>query len=168
MHERDDEVFGWSLSRDVSRDSMLDDQYATESVAESFKETKEWFDGRIDTVANAVARVLKCGHLHRLGDALVRCERCSSKAKRAVYVCERCGVTCPVTGQTLCLQCTELGPDGRRYSPRGYKRARRLGLFDLPTAELRAPSAHPALCAPSRLGRRGGGRGLLSCLLEWW
>jgi hypothetical protein len=160
MHERDD-LMGRILERRVYRESIGDESTGEEFTSEQSRETRETFDGSIETVESVNAKVLACGHVHLPEGVLARCDACSKEAGQTVYVCERCGVTCPVTGQSLCLRCTKLGPDGRRYSPKGYKHAKRMGLFQ--TNQETSPAfLSQTVCAPDR------SRSLLKRLLEWW
>ena len=161
LDRNDASLFGRRIERRVIRSRVLDEPSGVEQADEEVEEIQETLDGAIEGIQVPFTRQLVCGHPHRPGEYLARCEACSEKAKRPVYVCEKCAVTCPVTGQALCLRHTQLGPDGRRYSPEGHKQAGRMGLFAQPSLTQTMPVSGP-LCTPSRLGR------LVGKLLEWW
>ena len=160
MHEGED-IFGRRLSREVVRERVVDETTSEEFVCEQINETLDSFDGTVETLRITGGKLLSCGHVHQPGQKVARCDACSEKAGRTVYICEKCGVTCPITGQSLCLRCTKLGPDGRRYSPKGYKRAKRTGLFQTNQETSRAFLSQP-VCVPGRSSS------LLKRLLEWW
>ena len=167
MHDRHDDIFGRRIERRVMGEIFRDDVFDTDFDSRQVAETIETSDGTLEVSSLSHGTMHTCGHAHRPGQDIVRCEASSQKARRAVYVCPRCAFTCPVSGQTLCLKCGRLGPDGRRYSPEGLKQAERMGFFDRPT---RAPDAGPrfeqpstrVVCAPRR------GKSLWQSLVEWW
>lgn len=160
MHEGED-IFGRRLSREVVREQVVDETTGEEFVCEHISETLDRFDGAVESVRRTGGKLLACGHVHQPGQRMARCDACSKEAGQTVYVCEKCGVTCPVTGQSLCLRCTKLGPDGRRYSPKGFKQAKQMGLFRTNQEASPAFLSQP-VCAPGR------SRSLLKRLLEWW
>lgn len=145
---------GRRLEHHVRVDRILDVESGHEFGAEHATETSESFDGVVETVEYMTRRVLPCGHLHQIGQPLARCDACSANAGKPMFVCQSCSINCPVTGASLCVRCTCLGPDGRRYSPAGLKQAKKMGLFNSPSAS-RAPAG----------ARR---KGWLARLLEWW
>ena len=149
------------LERNVVRERIVDGVSGEEFTSEQTVETVETHDGTIQTIQNANAKLLMCGHLHRPGQLAARCDACSKKAGHTVLVCKACAVTCPMTGQTLCLRCTKPGPDGRRYSPQGYKMAQAYGALQ-PEAGTAGGGAASPVCAPTRRNS------LVSKLLEWW
>jgi len=161
MLRDDSSLCGRSLERRRIQERYVDARSGDEFTLEHLIETSESPDGPVETQEQVGVRVIDCNHLHRLGENIARCEGCSEKAGRPVYVCEKCAVTCPVTGQSLCLRCTKLGPDGRRYSPKGYKQAKKMGLFDRPPAPVPQPPS--PVCMASRPKRN-----LVTRVLEWW
>ena len=163
----DSDIHGRRVERRVISDIVTDENWGEEYAARAILETTQTFGGTVETNEESGVTMLACGHPHRPGGYLARCERCSQKAKRPVYVCAHCSVTCPVTGQSLCLRCTRPGPDGRRYSPEGYQWAQRAGCFDA-TAAASSPTPSVPVCAPSRPVCAPSRQGLLSRLLEWW
>ena len=146
------DIFGKRLSRAVYVERTVDVITGEEEVSESSREVVEGWDGTLETVSMREARVLVCGHAWRSGEALARCELCSKKAGRTVYVCGACHVTCSGCGKALCQQHTSAAPDGRRYCARCLRKALR---------QLRAQRA-------AGRGTASGKAGLLSRFLEWW
>jgi len=150
MDEKPPDLGGRRVERHTRRDRVIDEESGHEFGAEHVTETSESFDGVIETVEHMTRRVLPCGHLHQIGQALARCDACSANAGKPMFVCQSCSIICPVTGASLCVRCTCLGPDGRRYSPAGLTQANKMGLFNSPSAA----------SAPRQ--------GWLARLLEWW
>ncbi len=154
MHDGED-IFGRRLSREVLSEKVSDESTGEEFVCEQSRETLETFGGAIEQVDSVNAKVLACGHLYRPGQRISRCDACSKKTGRSVYVCDSCVCMCYLTRLPICPKCAKIGPDGRLYSQTGFKQAERMGLFDTPQA------ASP-VCAPARRSS------LLGKLLEWW
>lgn len=154
-------AFGRHIERHVVRERVFDEFSGAEFANESMAETVESADGGIETLEHSDIRLLDCGHPHRPGQYVARCDGCSRNQRRPVLVCGQCAVTCPVTGESLCMRCTRPAPDGRRYSPQGHKQAERLGLFAAPRP-VGAEQIPSPPCVPARR------RGLIVRLLEWW
>lgn len=150
---------GRRIERHVRRERILNEASGHEFGAEHIIEVSETFEGILDTTEHMQRQALACGHVYQIGQNLSRCHSCSAKAGHPVYVCATCAVSCPVTGEALCLRCSKLGLDGRRYSPAGLKQAKEMGLFDQPQP------TRPCEILPSAAPR---GRSLLRRLLEWW
>ena len=159
MHEGED-IFGRRLSREIVREQITDET-GDEFVCEHIIETVDRFDGAVESVQSTEGKLLACGHVHQPGHRMVRCDACSKRAGCTVFVCASCVERCACTGLHICPKCAKIGPDGRRYSPKGYKQARRMGLFDTPQAASPSCAARP-VCAPARRSS------LLGKLLEWW
>ncbi len=155
-----EDFFNRSLERDVIRERTTDPAWEEEFVDERTIESSEAFDGARERVVRSESRIVDCGHPYRLGGdaSLVRCNECSRRQKRAVYVCKDCSFTCPILGVVLCARCGLRGPNGQLYSKKGFKAARRMGLFDNLSPRATAPAP---VCTPSRVG-------LLGRILRWW
>jgi len=164
-------LFGRRVEEHVFRERIVEEGSGAEFSGEGSKVVSVRFDGVLEILERLNKTLLPCGHLHRPGDILVRCDACSRRAGgRPVLVCPECAFTCPVTGQTLCVRCGKLGPDGRRYSRRGYRRARRLGFFTLPRIVPPPEQGPPATDVPSTAPPASypARKGFLRKLLEWW
>jgi hypothetical protein len=148
------ELSGRRMERHVESEH-IGDGTGDELVTESVVDVTETFGGTAEHASRVDGALLSCGHVHRPGEYLARCDACSKKAKRTVYVCGECAFTCPVAGQSLCRRCGVPAPDGRYFSRKGLKVAKKQGWFD---------SAIPPMEPPPHTCRRG----LLSWLLEWW
>ena len=151
-----EDLFGRSIERRVKRHRVVDPKTGEEIVSSARMETSTGFDGAVEEIHEINLSMQDCGHVLKLGDTPTRCEGCSEREGRAVYVCQKCSVQCPVTGELLCVRCTVIAPDGRRYSLDGAKQAERAGWFDKPRSQPSQP-----VCSPSR-------KSLLDDLMEWW
>lgn len=134
---------GNRISRRVRSDRVVDELGNTFGSEESI-EVSETFDGVEEQREHVVRQLLACGHVHEVGAPLVKCDSCSAKAGRPAFVCESCAVTSPLSGQGICVRCSIMAPDCRRYSPKDFKRAKKMGLFDKPQ--------NFSICTPSRGG----------------
>ncbi len=150
------DLSGRRLERVIRRDHTIDEESGHEFTAEVGSETVVTFDGTVETVQHTVRKVLACRHLYEVGMPLVRCDSCTGKAGKPMYVCENCAIVCPVTGLVLCQRCSLLGPDHRRYSPDGLKQARKMGLFNTSSSSRSRDATAEPRC------------GWLARLLEWW
>ncbi len=158
MDKEPADLAGRRLERFIRRDRVIDEEFGHEFSAEVGSDSLVSFDGTVETVEHATRKLLPCNHLYQVGQSLAQCDACSKAKKRPVYVCrDSCSIVCPVTGSVLCLRCSRLGPDGRRYSPDGLKQAKKMGLFE--------PHSSRGTSLPSINTRC---RGLLSWLLNWW
>lgn len=159
MPERMDDLGGGKVARRVIIERILDEVSGHEFHTEESIETAITFDGTEEEIQNHVRQLLGCGHVHQVAGYVARCKACSQKAGHPVYICGMCAVTCPVTGETLCHRCSKPGPDGRRYSPEGYKQAKSMALF---------AHSQPQPPADSPRSPRSRVFYLLRRFLEWW
>lgn len=162
MHyPEDSELRGRHIERKVKRERIYDEATGEELTSEFSLDTAETFDGTIEGVEHVDLPLLACGHPHRIGEPVAVCSRCSHKAKRPVFVCGSCAVICPVQGEVLCQRHSVLGPDGNRYSPKGLRKAKRMGLFDMPP---QGPVAFEVYIVPKLKEKQG----ILLRILSWW
>ena len=158
MFGDDDDLVGRRLERKVVRDRYVDLATGDEFIQQSINDVCRGVDGSIESVDGNEILVLSCGHALAPGHhPIVRCSSCSQASGFPVYVCPNCAITCPVTGAVLCMSCSTLAPDGKRYSAPGLKQAMQRGLFD--GSKLSRPRN---VFGVNRLTR------FLQRLLEWW
>lgn len=155
MSDSDDDLFGRRLSRSVYVERVVDPETGAEFVSEDSRDLIEGWDGTLETLSSREARAQACGHVWRAGEPLARCDLCTRKAGRAVYVCEACSVLCGRCGRSLCLKHTKPAPDSRQYCKKCYRKALR---------QIRSEQA----VRQGSLAGSGMGRSWLSSLLEWW
>ena len=127
MRRDDGEIWGKILSRDVYVERVLDPDGNEAHVMSATTETVENWDGTNEKSHAREVVTVGCGHPHRMGEFLARCELCSKKARRASFVCPKCAVQCPECGASLCVAHTRPTPDDLRYCRtcfrKGYRRA---------------------------------------------
>ena len=140
------------LSRSVYIERTVDAETGAEEVSENTRDLVEGWDGTLETVSSREARAQACGHVWQPGQSLARCEMCSKKAGKTVFVCEACSVTCGMCGMSLCLRHTKPAPDGNRYCKKCHRKV------------LRQLHSEQSGAKPSLTGRTG----LLGRILEWW
>ena len=103
----------------------------TDGGMEETIETKDAIvhvDGEYETYEDVAAPILHCGHPHKLGEGVARCEACSKEAKRPALNCQGCSVKCRRCGKSMCLRHTLQGPEkikAIRYCKRCFRIAQR-------------------------------------------
>lgn len=134
------DLMGRRLGRNVVVHRTIDAVTGAETVMESSREVLETFDGAQGTTVDEPSAVLHCGHFWRPGQPLARCDECSRKARKTVYICAACAVQCQLCGRALCMEHTRPA-SGQRYCPKCLRKL-------------------PGAGTPTQ--------GLLSGLLSWW
>lgn len=151
MRSDESGMWGKVLSRDVFVERVLDSEGNEVLITSATAETVENWDGTNERAHAREVATVGCGHPHRMGEFLARCELCSKKAKRASFVCPRCSVQCPECGASLCVAHTRPTPDGFRYCRKCFRKGYRRAMEKL------GRDREPGLI-----------RQAISAFLEWW
>jgi hypothetical protein len=172
MHDDDSGLSGRRLSREVFEERFTDES-GDVLPSRMVRERSESWEGVNETLESSAQVSLGCGHFHRFGQPVARCEICSRKAGRTLCVCMKCHVLCLVCGISVCRRHSRPGADGQRYcSRRCLRRGRKLGLATLAPSHVpaRAPTAPVGSPVPLQplLNRESSVSRFVKRLFEWW